>query len=71
MRHYMENIHSSAITLNPVTDDLISIDDLITVAPGKGWDILGNNQFTKLMCWKQEKWSCAWFQVYCMPWVKF
>ena len=37
-----------------------NIDYLITVAPLKGWDILrqqANCQFSKLMCWKQEKWA--------------
>lgn len=51
-------IHRSATTLKLLTSEVNKIDDLITVAPAKGWNILGeqvSEQFLKLMCLKQEK----------------
>ena len=40
--YIFSDIHRSATTLKPLTGELNNIDHLITMAPVKGWDILGS-----------------------------
>lgn len=38
----IDTIHQSAITLNPLTDDVNNIDYMVTLVPLRRWDILGS-----------------------------